>query len=96
MFLQTIGLMPDNIICLESNRNKVEERILEKLKQNHSKDAAYNFQGSVKESVDESELNLKAVKEVFNGFYSEIPTSNRSKSDLIDEIAVRFCLFIFL
>ena len=95
MFLQTVGLMPDNIICLESSRKRVEERIHEKLKQIHSNDSAYSFERAIKESVDESELNLKAVKEVFKGFYSEIPTSNRKKSDLIDEIAVMkfFSLF---
>ena len=90
MFLQTVGLMPDNIICLESSRNRVEERIHEKLRQIHSSEESYNYAKSVKESVDESDLNLKAVKEVFKGFYAEIPTSNRNKSNLIDEIAVRF------
>jgi len=93
MFLQSVGLMPDNIICLESNRKKVEERIHEKLKQTHSNDPAYSFPTAVKESVDESELNLKAVKEVFKGFYAEIPTSNRKKSDIIDEIAVNLKQF---
>ena len=90
MFLQTVGLMPDNIICLESNTKKKEERIIEKLKQNHSEDNLYNYTRSVKESVDESDLNLKAVKEVFKGFYSEIKTTDRNKSELIDEIAVIF------
>ena len=90
MFLQTVGLMPDNIVCLESNTNKKEKRILEKLKQNHSEDALYNYDRSIKESVDESDLNLKAVKEVFKGFYSEIKTTDRNKSELIDEIAVIF------
>jgi len=89
MFLQTVGLMPDNIICLESNSSKKEKRIMEKLKQNHSEDANYNYERSIKESVDESDLNLKSVKEVFKGFYSEIKTTNRNKSELIDEIAVR-------
>ena len=88
MFLQTVGLMPDNIICLESNSSKKEKRIMEKLKQNHSEDANYNYERSIKESVDESALNLKSVKEVFKGFYSEIKTTNRNKSELIDEIAV--------
>ena len=88
MFLQTVGLMPDNIICLESNSSKKEKRISEKLKQNHSEDDFYNYKKSIKESVDESDLNLKSVKEVFKGFYSEIKTTNRNKSELIDEIAV--------
>jgi hypothetical protein len=88
MFLQTVGLMPDNIICLESNSNKKEKRLMEKLKQNHAEDSAYNYERSIKESVDESDLNLKSVKEVFKGFYSEIKTTNRNKSELIDEIAV--------
>ena len=88
MFLQTVGLMPDNIICLESNSSKKEKRILEKLKQNHAEDNSYNYERSIKESVDESDLNLKSVKDVFKGFYSEIKTTNRNKSELIDEIAV--------
>lgn len=88
MFLQTVGLMPDNIICLESNGNKKEKRIMEKLKQNHSEDSMYDYDRAVKESIDESDLNLKSVKEVFKGFYSEIKTTDRNKSELIDEIAV--------
>jgi hypothetical protein len=96
MFLQSVGLMPDNVICLESNRKKVEERIHEKLKQMHSNDNAYSFPSAIKESVDESELNLKAVKEVFKGFYAEIPTSNRKKSEIIDEIAVNKFIINYL
>ena len=95
MFLQTVGLIPDNMIILESSRKKVEDRVKDKLKQIHSKDPAYSFDKSIKESVDETDLNLKAVKEVFKGFYSDIPTSDRNKSDLIDEIAVLFCSIFF-
>ena len=93
MFLQTVGLIPDNIICLESSRKKVEETINEKLRQIHANDSAYSFERAIKESVDESELNMKAVKEVFKGFFSEIPTSSRKKSDLIDEIAVTMKIY---
>ena len=37
MFLQTVGLIPDNMIILESSRKKVEDRVKDKLKQIHSK-----------------------------------------------------------
>jgi hypothetical protein len=96
MFLQTVGLMHDNVICLESNQNKKEKRLMEKLKQNHSEDASYNYERSIKESIDESDLNLKSVKEVFKGFYSEIKTTNRNKSELIDEIAVKLLNLLML
>lgn len=82
MFLQSIGLLPDNVVILSTSREKLEERIREKLKNTNGADII------VKNSADEAELNLRAVKEVFKGFYTEINTSEKNKSTIIDDIAV--------
>lgn len=87
MFLQSVGLLPDNVIVLTSSRQRSEERIQEKLIANH-KDKNFDFKGPAKQSVDESDLNLNSVKEVFKGFFADILTSDKTKSSIIEEIAV--------
>lgn len=86
MFLQSIGIIPDNVIILEAPREKSESRINDKLKSN--KGEVKHHETVAKESVDEMELNLKAVKNVFKGHCAELLTNNREKSQIIDEIAV--------
>jgi hypothetical protein len=60
-----------------------------------NKDKNIDHETLAKESVDESELNLAAVKETFKGFYSEINTNEKNKSVIIEEVAVNF-LFNYL
>ena len=94
IFLQSIGLLPDNIIVLKTSREKSEESIMEKLKerfspenkeeqpQEHSAESESNANGHksdeqlkemAKISMEESEMNISAVEDVFSGFYCEIP-----------------------
>lgn len=92
MFLQQIGLLPDNVIVLTTSRNKAEERISNKLITNNIVD----WKNLTKLSIDESELNLTAVKEVYKGFYCEINTSENKTSSYVDDIAVIIFIFYFI
>ncbi len=84
MFLQSVGLLPDNVLILSTSREKSEERVKDKLSQlNH-----LNINSIIKQSIDESELNLSAVREIYKGFYCEINCLGKKNADVIDEIAV--------
>jgi hypothetical protein len=83
MFLQTVGLLPDNVIILSTTRTKAEERIKDKLSASSEKDNLARL------SVDETELNLAAVKEIYKGFFCEINTNEKTTDSIIEEIAVR-------
>ena len=109
IFLQSIGLLPDNIIVLKTSREKSEESIMEKLKerfspenkedqpQEHSAESESNANGHksdeqlkemAKISMEESEMNINAVEDVFSGFYCEIPVDKYSDEDeIVNELA---------
>ena len=109
IFLQSIGLLPDNIIVLKTSREKSEESIMEKLKerfspenkedqpQEHSAESESNTNGHksdeqlkemAKISMEESEMNISAVEDVFSGFYCEIPVDKYSDEDeIVNELA---------
>ena len=109
IFLQSIGLLPDNIIVLKTSREKSEESIMEKLKerfspenkedqpQEHSAESESNANGHksdeqlkemAKISMEESEMNISAVEDVFSGFYCEIPVDKYSHEDeIVNELA---------
>ena len=92
IFLQSIGLLPDNIIILTTSREKAEEQIFQKLKERyspqneeqkeeHSVESESNqnncktdeqLKEMAKISMEQSEMNISAVKDVFSGFYCEI------------------------
>lgn len=88
-----MGLLSDNVVILTTKRNKSEERIKEKLSQVKNQS---NTDGDtiVKQSIDESDLNLAAVREIYKGFYCEMDTSDKKTHDIIDEIAVSSIRFI--
>jgi hypothetical protein len=97
MFLQQIGLLPDNMIILTTLRNIAEQRVGNKLPSENKEE----WKNLVKLSIDETELNLTAVKEVYKGFYCEINTSENKTSSYVDDIAVSFylnsfCLILFM
>lgn len=93
MFLQSVGLLPDNVIILSTSRGKAEERIGEKLA-NMRKDYCLETSTLVKQSLDETDLHLAAVKEIYKGFYCEINSTGRQTHDVIDEIAVRNQIYL--
>jgi hypothetical protein len=86
MFLQSIGLLPDNIIILSTSREKAEQSIHEKLEKCFPN--APNHDKMTKESVDQYDLNIKAVRSIFQGFFSEINTERRTPESTIEELAV--------
>jgi hypothetical protein len=86
MFLQSIGLLPDNIIILSTSRDKAEHSICEKLKKSFPN--APNLDMMTKESVDQYDLNIKAVRSIFQGFFSEINTEKKTQESTIEELAV--------
>jgi hypothetical protein len=86
MLLVNIGLLPDNLFVLSTDENKMRERLIEKFRSmNGNTEPSEQL---LKYSIDESLLNLKAVKDVFKGHFSEINTFNSKKSDIIEEIDV--------
>ena len=76
IFLKSYGLLPDNVILLKTSREKSLESIKDKIKNNYEKeemiknDEEINILANI--SLDEFDINLKALKDSFNGFYQEI------------------------
>ena len=115
IFLQSIGLLPDNIIILTTSRDKAEEQIYAKLRerfpsppekneeenqnqpQEHSVDSDSNqnnyktdeqIKQFAKISVEETDMNIRAVEDVFSGFYVEVPVDRFSEStEVVEELA---------
>ena len=113
IFLQSIGLLPDNIIVLTTTREKAEEQIFEKLRerypappekndeqqehQEHSVESDSNqnnyktdeqLKEMAKISMEESEMNIRAVEDVFSGFYCEIPVYKyQEDEEIVNELA---------
>jgi len=85
MFLQSIGLLPDNIIILSTSREKAELSVSDKLKKNFPN--APNINAMTKESVDQYDLNIKSVRAIFQGFFSEINAENKTQEATIEELA---------
>jgi hypothetical protein len=79
MFLVQIGLFPDNLFILKTNEEKIEARLREK----------HTDSNIIKNAIDEYELNIKPVREVFKGHFAEINTLGRKKSEIIEEMDVR-------
>jgi adenylate kinase len=115
IFLQSIGLLPDNIIILTTTREKAEEQIYAKLRerlpkppekneedkekepQEHSVDSDSNqnnyktneqIRQFAKISVEETDMNIRAVEDVFSGFYCEIPVDKYDEdTQVVEELA---------
>ena len=117
IFLQSIGLLPDNIIILTTSREKAEEQIYAKLRERLPKPQEKGEEGKDKEkeppensvesesnqnniktneqikqmskiSVEESDMNIRAVEDVFSGFYCEIPVDKYDEdSQVVEELA---------
>ena len=121
IFLQSIGLLPDNVIILKTSREKAEEQVFNKLRSKIPIEESENIENKkqdengeelidnntnseqpkdqndknddqikelAKNSVDEAELNIRAVEDVFKGFYCELPVDQfQSQNDVVDELA---------
>lgn len=89
MFLQSVGIIPDNMIFLTTNRTLSEESVRERVK--NEKLSQNELSVLVKDSVDQSELNLNALKDIYKGFYSELKKETKEKKEqevIIEDIAV--------
>ena len=115
IFLQSIGLLPDNVIILTTTREKAESQIFDKLREklpkppekneeegekkpeepsvdsdsNHNN---YKTDEQIKEmakiSVEETDMNIRAVEDIFSGFYCEIPVDKFNEDiEVVDELA---------
>lgn len=85
MFLQSVGILPDNIIILEANSNKIQQRLSEKIPMNQDKPQQHPI--SVNDSIEEYNISMKAVKEIYpNRLILEID-ENKNLSSIIDDIS---------
>jgi adenylate kinase len=92
IFLQSYGLLPDNIILLKTTNEKSEEAIGEKIKTNleneHIEKSDEEIKKLAKISLDETNINLSALKDIFKGFYQEINVDNfEQEFDIVDTLA---------
>ena len=91
IFLQSSGLLPDNIIVLttskQNSENSVFEKISENLENNGLKKDENQIRSLAKISVTESEINLKTIKEIFGGFYYEINVDNFEQEEVVENLA---------
>ena len=76
IFLQSFGLLPDNVILLKTSKEKSLESIEEKIRTNLDNERIEKTDEEIKHlaniSLDESNINLCALKDIFKGFYQEI------------------------
>jgi hypothetical protein len=85
MYLKSVGILPDCVVMLKTNRTLAEEYVISKLTQSGIKE---NVERIAKNSIDESELSLNAIKDIYKGFLSEITTVNKSQNSIAEEISV--------
>ena len=74
--MQSFGLLPDNVILLKTSKEKSLESIEEKIRTNLDNERIKKTDEEIKHlsniSLDESNINLCALKDIFKGFYQEI------------------------
>ena len=92
IFLQSFGLLPDNVILLKTSKEKSLESIEEKIKNNFENDGIEKTEEEIKNlsaiSYDESNINLKALKDIFNGYYQEVDVDKfEQQFDIVDTLA---------
>ena len=92
IFLKSFGLLPDNVILLKTSKEKSLESIEEKIKNNFENDGIEKTEDEIKNlsaiSYDESDINLKALKDIFNGYYQEVDVDKfEQQFDIVDTLA---------
>ena len=92
IFLKSFGLLPDNVILLKTSKEKSLESIEEKIKNNFENDGIEKTEEEIKNlsaiSYDESDINLKALKDIFNGYYQEVDVDKfEQQFDIVDTLA---------
>ena len=92
IFLQSFGLLPDNVILLKTSKEKSLEAIEEKIRTNLENERTEKTEDEIKHlaniSLDESNNNLRALKAIFKGFYQEINVDEfEQEFDILDNLA---------
>lgn len=91
IFLQSLGLLPDHIIVLTTDKQKSEEALFDIIKDNLENNGEQRTEDQIKSlakiSVNETELNLNSLEEIFRGFYYEINVDNfEQESEVVDKL----------
>lgn len=84
MFLQSVGIIPDNIVMIINSETKVLERLTDKISSSYKdnkKLGAY-----VNDAYEEFNLSIKAVKEVYPN-HTNIQAEKRTMDSIIDDIS---------
>lgn len=92
IFLQSLGLLPDHIIVLTTDKQKSEEALCDIIKENLENNGENRTEEQIKSlakiSVNETELNLNSLEEIFRGFYYEINVDKfEQESEVVDNLA---------
>ena len=92
IFLQSLGLLPDQIIVLTTDKQKSEEALFDIIKDNLENNGEQRTEEQIKSlakiSVNETELNLNSLEEIFRGFYCEINVDSfEQESEVVDKLA---------
>jgi adenylate kinase len=89
-FLQSFGLLPDNIILLRTSKEKSLESIQEKISNNFENENITKTEEELKHlsniSFDEFKNNLSCLKDIFKGFYQEIDVDKFEQEYEISDI----------
>ena len=92
IFLQSFGLLPDNVILLKTSKEKSLESIEEKIRNNLENENIQKTDEEIKHlsniSFDESNINLNSLKDIFKGFYQEYDVDTfEQEFDIVDTLA---------
>ena len=89
-FLQSFGLLPDNIILLRTSKEKSLESIQEKISNNFENENITKTEDELKYlsniSFNEFKNNLSCLKDIFKGFYQEIDVDKFEQDYEISDI----------
>jgi len=92
IFLQSLGLLPDSIILLTTDIQKSEEaafdRIKENLENNGEQKSDDEIKSMAKISVNEAQININSLEEIFRGFFYEINIDKfEQEAEVVENLA---------
>lgn len=86
MFLQSVGILPDNVIMLEASDEEHNSRLQEKLsKSNRSGEEVDKLAAN---SFAEYKINIKVVNEIYKDSIIRVHTAGRENGNIVNELAV--------
>ena len=92
IFLQSLGLLPDGIILLTTDKQKSEEAAFDKIKENLENNGEQKSDDEVKSlakiSVNETQISINSLEEIFRGFYYEINIDKfEQEAEVVENLA---------